>query len=255
MSDLKWEQPDSDGGTYSTSSANRPPHGRIPYVVEKRHDGFSLSVNLLVRGLDTPERARGVARSIQGTIDGDIELAEVDRPDWKAGKAAYRAEGVRLRSYEPCDPCKHDDHEYCTGDCTSMCCALDDAEKENERLLSVMQWMVSRKKLEKQHVKDRCWGLSSDSLVLNVFDPSFPLHEPSDPSDLMACVRTVAMAPEHFAGPLRIILDSWIDVVCGKYPDSTDEIAQAISEVLSAGGGATETIAGQESQARGTEGV
>ena len=135
----------------------------------------------------------------------------------------------------------------------SMCCVLDASEKENERLLSVMRWMVSRKKLKRQHVKDRCWGLSSDSLVLNVFEPSFALHEPSDPSDLMACVRTVAMAPEHLQKPLRIILDRWIDVVCGKYPDSTGEIAQAISDVFSIDVGGTETAAGQESRRRGTE--
>lgn len=70
MTDLKWEQPDSEGGTYSKSSANKSPHGRIPYMVEKRYDGFSLSVNLLVRGLGTPECARGIAESIQGTVDG-----------------------------------------------------------------------------------------------------------------------------------------------------------------------------------------
>lgn len=162
----------------------------------------------------------------------DCQSAYVLVPELNEAKAEVR----HLRLYEPCDPCKHDDHEYCTGDCTSMCCALDDAEKENEHLLSVMQWMVSRKKLERQHVKDRCWGLSSDSLVLNVFDPSFALHEPSDPSDLMACVRTVAMAPEHLAGPLRIILDLWIDVVCLKYPDSADEIAQAVHDILPRGG-------------------
>ncbi len=159
----------------------------------------------------------------------------------------------RLCSYEPCEPCKRGDHNDCTGNCMSMCCALDASEKENERLLSVMQWMVSRQKLERQHAKDRCWGLSSDSLVLNVFDPSFTLHEPSDPSDLMACVRTVAMAPEHLVGTLRIILDCRIDVVCGKYPDSAGEIVQAISDILPIDVGGTETATGQESPRRGTD--
>jgi hypothetical protein len=179
----------------------------------------------------------------------DCQSAYVLVPELNEAKA----EVERLRSYEPCDPCKRGDHDDCTGNCMSMCCVLDASEKENERLLSVMQWMVSRKKLERQHVKDRCWGLSSDSLVLNVFDPSFALHEPLDPSDLMACARTVAMAPEHLQKPLRIILDRWIDVVCGKYPDSTGEIAQAISDVLSIGVGVTETATGQESRRRGTE--
>jgi hypothetical protein len=138
----------------------------------------------------------------------------------------------------------------CKTDCQSayvLVPELNEAKAETERLRSVMQWMVSRKKLKRQHVKDRCWGLSSDSLVLNVFDPSFALHEPSDPSDLMACVRTVAMAPEHLQKSLRIILDRWIDVVCGKYPDSAGEIAQAISDVLSIDVGGTETATGQES--------
>lgn len=78
---LDWEQPDSQGGTYSTSSIDKSPHGRIPYVVEKRHDGFSLSVNLLIRGLDTPECARDIAESIQGTVDSgrDADADAFDR--------------------------------------------------------------------------------------------------------------------------------------------------------------------------------
>jgi len=74
MNELKWGPPDSEGGTFSKSDGNRSSHGRVPYVVEKRHDGFSLSVSLLIRGLDSPERARGVAQDIQGMIDGDDAL-------------------------------------------------------------------------------------------------------------------------------------------------------------------------------------
>jgi hypothetical protein len=49
------------------------------------------------------------------------------------------AERERLRSYEPCDPCKREDHANCTGDCPSMCCGLADAEAQNERLLRVVE--------------------------------------------------------------------------------------------------------------------
>jgi hypothetical protein len=85
MTDLNWCPPDAEGGTFSKSSGNLSPHGRIPYLVEKRHDGFSLSVNLLIRGLDTPERARDIAESIHGMVDGN-ELDEV-------------INGVRVRVY------------------------------------------------------------------------------------------------------------------------------------------------------------
>lgn len=46
--------------------------------------------------------------------------------------AAHSAELARLRSYEPCDPCKRDDHDNCTGDCPSMCCALAAYERADD---------------------------------------------------------------------------------------------------------------------------
>jgi hypothetical protein len=240
---LRWAHWKTDSGVIETWVN---PHFQI--IKDSAKDEYEVYWNALqrvVKSCPSLEEAQGFCQRLLDVIDGyDVARDIVD---------ALEAKVERLRSYEPCDPCKRGDHDDCTGNCMSMCCALNASERENERLLSAMQWMVSRKKLERQHVKDRCWGLSSDSLVLNVFDTSFALHEPSNPSDLMACVRTVAMAPEHLVGPLRIILDRWINVVCGKYPDLAGEIAQAISDMLSFDVGGTVTATGQESQTRGTD--
>lgn len=37
-------------------------------------------------------------------------------------------------AHKPCNPCLRDDHDNCTGDCPSMCCALAMAESECESL-------------------------------------------------------------------------------------------------------------------------
>ncbi|MGH9088027.1 MAG: hypothetical protein ACRDYZ_07930 [Acidimicrobiales bacterium] len=52
---------------------------------------------------------------------------------WRRLEEAH-AEAERLRAYEPCAPCLHDDHEHCTGACMGMCCALAASEAEVERL-------------------------------------------------------------------------------------------------------------------------
>ena len=48
------------------------------------------------------------------------------------------AEIERLKSYEPCDPCKRDDHDNCTGDCSSQCCAEFEATAIIERQAKVI---------------------------------------------------------------------------------------------------------------------
>jgi hypothetical protein len=40
-----------------------------------------------------------------------------------------QAESQRLSTYEPCEPCKADDHDRCTGNCPSLCCALAEAQE------------------------------------------------------------------------------------------------------------------------------
>lgn len=69
MSDkIVWQEPDAEGGTFSRSNGNHSPHGYIPYSIENRHDGVSLGVNLLIRGLKTTECAREIAQEIEDVI-------------------------------------------------------------------------------------------------------------------------------------------------------------------------------------------
>ena len=39
-----------------------------------------------------------------------------------------------LEATKPCEPCQRDDHDNCTGYCSSMCCALAAAERERDSL-------------------------------------------------------------------------------------------------------------------------
>ena len=41
-----------------------------------------------------------------------------------------------LEATKPCEPCQRDDHDNCTGDCSSMCCALAAAERERDSALA-----------------------------------------------------------------------------------------------------------------------
>ena len=70
-----------------------------------------------------------------------------------------------------------------------------------ERVTAERDWILARDKA-RSAVAERRWGLSSDSLVAHVFDPDAPLREPLDPSDMLACARTVAMAPDHLRSDL-----------------------------------------------------
>jgi hypothetical protein len=69
---LNWTSEGSVGGVFSNKSGYPSTQGRIPYLIERRHDGVSLSVNLLVRGIKTPERAREIAQAIEDTVDALI---------------------------------------------------------------------------------------------------------------------------------------------------------------------------------------
>lgn len=68
MSELKWEPNGTD--TYATSECDRSPHGTIPYMVDKRHDGFALTSNIFLRGIETPERAQEIAQGIEDALQG-----------------------------------------------------------------------------------------------------------------------------------------------------------------------------------------
>lgn len=103
------------------------------------------------RGKMTDERLKEIQERLDKETPGEIDWRDAyDRAakiantymaisNMKHGEIAESlvtalAEIERLKSYEPCDPCKRDDHDNCTGDCSSNCCALALAEAEIERL-------------------------------------------------------------------------------------------------------------------------
>jgi hypothetical protein len=50
-----------------------------------------------------------------------------------------QAESRRLSTYEPCEPCKADDHDHCTGSCPSLCCALAEAQERVAALEGILR--------------------------------------------------------------------------------------------------------------------
>ena len=74
------------------------------------------------------------------------------------------------RAYKPCEPCLRDDHDNCTGDCSSMCCALAAAERERDSALADLAALRGRVEEARQrfleiavdhgHLID--WGLGAE---------------------------------------------------------------------------------------------
>lgn len=74
--EIEWSKESARGETYSETSTHRAPQRTVPYVIDRRHDGISLSVNLLVRGIDTPEKARQLAQAICDLADKTVKKEE-----------------------------------------------------------------------------------------------------------------------------------------------------------------------------------
>jgi len=56
------------------------------------------------------------------------------------GEALARAE--KAEAYKPCEPCLEGRHDDCTGDCPSMCCALESVELERDSLERIVRVLV-----------------------------------------------------------------------------------------------------------------
>jgi hypothetical protein len=109
---------------------------------------------------------------------------------------------------------------------------FDEACAELDRATTTTSWWLSRESARRTRGSaSRCWGASSDSLVLHALDPLFALYPPSDPSDLLACARTVALAPEHLRPALRAIVDTWTKDVLKKYSDTADAVRSALGVI------------------------
>ena len=66
----------------------------------------------------------------------------------------------------------------------------------------------------------RWTGTSSNALVAHVFGASEPTtaQYPRDPSDLMACYRTIHRLPDHLKPKARSILERYRVAVASRYP-------------------------------------
>ena len=70
-----------------------------------------------------------------GEVTTRVELAQV-RMKLAKVEAERDSLAASLEATKPCEPCQRDDHDNCTGDCSSMCCALAAAERERDSALA-----------------------------------------------------------------------------------------------------------------------
>ena len=59
-----------------------------------------------------------------------------------------------LEATKACEPCQRDDHDNCTGDCSSMCCALAAAERERDSALADLEALRGRHKAAIAYLND-----------------------------------------------------------------------------------------------------
>jgi hypothetical protein len=110
---------------------------------ETRHEELKARLESVRLGRPLIERLRdtGPFRA----SDGITSVALPDYMDaWEAADelarlASVEAERDALKAYKPCEPCLAGNHDDCTGDCSSMCCALAAAEESAERAERVLK--------------------------------------------------------------------------------------------------------------------
>jgi len=90
------------------------------------------------------------------------------------------------------------------------------------RLQSELDFHLARIAAKTDRDMDRCWGMSSDALLLFASGgPEVPLRRyPFDAADLNACVRMWVMAPLHLRTKMDNTLDKMVHKVAGRYPDA-----------------------------------
>lgn len=98
------------------------------------------------------------------------------------------------------------------------------AEKGSDRAPDVeLSFLKERHDLQRRsQCVWRCWGLSSDDLAIwaTCDNPGTPFtgRHPLDPSDLLACELTAALAPVHVAERMRSVLALFRLEVETRYP-------------------------------------
>ena len=101
---------------------------------------------------------------------------------------------------------------------------------EVERLRAERAFLAARQVAHATYADERCWGLSSDWLAYSACGIDYPKREPADPSDLMACWRTMKMAPPHIRKRMEPPFYAWVEMICEKWPTAADEVRAAITE-------------------------
>lgn len=90
-----------------------------------------------------------------------------------------------------------------------------------------LHFITERMTAHREYREPRCWGISSDALALwAVKGGEEPAERdyPSDTSDLMACILTYRMAPDHLRDRMKPVLDKYAAHVEESYPESMARI-------------------------------
>ena len=80
------------------------------------------------------EAVAALDKWLEGQPDNSSFGIKSDTIDCAIAILNYSLRARPQDSYKPCEPCLREDHDNCTGDCLSMCCALAAAEAELEEL-------------------------------------------------------------------------------------------------------------------------
>ena len=107
---------------------------------------------------------------------------------------------------------------------------IEALKAENEQLRAERAFLATRQVAHATYADERCWGRSADWLASSACGFDYPKREPSDPPDLMACWRTVQMAPPHVRERMLPQFNEWVEMICEKWPSSKGEIRAALDQ-------------------------
>lgn len=138
-----------DGGTDVTAEMTMESTSLVDDVIETEGDRKLAEI--------TERLARAFASGWMIDWDELSETVVAKRLDEARGILDSIGVSTLVRSlelYVPCEPCSNTDHEHCTGFCSSVCCALDAAEKGIEELSA--QAALCIEELERRLAGDPC---------------------------------------------------------------------------------------------------
>lgn len=97
---------------------------------------------------------------------------------------------------------------------------MSSPNKGSVRCSTVEEFLARRQLAAFKHEMPRCYGISSNALALYAtgyrHEPTL-YDYPSDQSDLDACERTYAMAPEHLLDVMKPVMAKYREHVAAKW--------------------------------------